>query len=116
METEKDRFGETMRLVERAREDIYFAARDRELIEKLRARLKKLETSEADIRCPKCPGKLETYSFETFVLDRCGACGGMWLDKGELESILRKVTRSSLGSVLDRLLSREEPRGEEYQR
>lgn len=116
METEKDRFGETMRLVERAREDIYFAAKDRELIEKLRVRLKKLQKSEAHVDCPKCPGKLDAYSFESFVLDRCELCGGVWLDKGELEGLLRKVTRLSLGSVLDRLLSREEPRGEEYQR
>ncbi len=36
MESEKDRFGEFMRLLERAKEDIYFAAKDRELIEKLK--------------------------------------------------------------------------------
>ncbi len=35
MEDEKDRFGEKMKLVERAREDIYFAEKDRELIESL---------------------------------------------------------------------------------
>jgi hypothetical protein len=33
MVEEKDRFGETMKLVERAKEDIYFAQRDRELID-----------------------------------------------------------------------------------
>lgn len=31
MEGEEDRFGEIMRLVELAKEDIYFAAKDREL-------------------------------------------------------------------------------------
>lgn len=36
MADEKDRFGETMKLVERAKEDIYFAERDRGLIEKLK--------------------------------------------------------------------------------
>ena len=36
MENEKDRFGDTMRLVEKAKEDIYFAERDREVLEKLR--------------------------------------------------------------------------------
>jgi Zn-finger nucleic acid-binding protein len=50
------------------------------------------------------------------VLDRCQACGGVWLDKGELEGILRKVTRLSLGSVIDRLLAREEPRREGCER
>jgi hypothetical protein len=46
MENEKDRFGETMKLVERAKEDIYFAEKDRELIEKLKARLKKMESGD----------------------------------------------------------------------
>ena len=58
MADEKDRLGETLRLLERAKEDIYFAQRDRELIEKLRAQLKKVE-KQADaneLRCPKCRG------------------------------------------------------------
>jgi len=33
MDNQKDRFGETIRLVEKAKEDIFFAARDRELVE-----------------------------------------------------------------------------------
>ena len=41
MVEEKDRFGETMRLLERAKEDIYFGQRDRELIEKLKAQLRR---------------------------------------------------------------------------
>jgi hypothetical protein len=36
MVEEKDRFGETLQLLERAKQDIYFAQRDRELIEKLK--------------------------------------------------------------------------------
>ena len=37
MENEKDRCGEKMPFVERANEDFYFAARDRELIEEMKA-------------------------------------------------------------------------------
>jgi len=37
MADDKHRFGETMKLVERANEDIYFEQRDRELIERLKA-------------------------------------------------------------------------------
>src|SRR5581483_2198054 len=62
MENEKDRFGETMRLVERAREVIYFAERDRELLENLRRQLRRVEKTE-ESRCPKCTGKLEAYTF-----------------------------------------------------
>lgn len=39
MEDGKDRFGDKMRLVERAKENTYFAAKDREAIEKLRQQL-----------------------------------------------------------------------------
>jgi hypothetical protein len=49
-----------MKLVERAKEDIYFAERDRELIEKLKAQLQKADKQESKLHCPKCPGSLET--------------------------------------------------------
>jgi hypothetical protein len=52
MADEKDRFGETMKLVERAKEDIYFAERDRELIEKLKAQLQKADKQESKLHCP----------------------------------------------------------------
>jgi hypothetical protein len=61
---DKDRLGETMKLVERAEENIYFSQRDRELIEKLKAQLQKVEDQESKLHCPKCRGLLETYSFQ----------------------------------------------------
>jgi nucleotide-binding universal stress UspA family protein len=42
----KDRFGEKMRLVRRARENIYFAEKDRQLIKRLRTRLQKAKRPE----------------------------------------------------------------------
>ena len=36
MEGERDRFGEFMKLLEHAKEDIYFAARDQELLAQLK--------------------------------------------------------------------------------
>jgi hypothetical protein len=106
MADEKDRFGETMKLMERAKEDIYFAERDRELIEKLKSQLQKIEKA-AGVRCPKCPGFLETYMFQRFVLDRCQSCGGIWMDKGELEGVLRKVNRGPLGAWIDKLTAKD---------
>ena len=106
MENEKDRFGDKMRLVERAKEDIYFAAKDRELIEKLKARLVKLQPrpEAPPLPCPKCHGKLESYSFMEIILDRCPACGGIWFDRGELEQILKKVSRGPLAALAERFL------------
>lgn len=110
MESEKDRFGETMKLVERAREDIYFAEKDRELIEQLKAHLKAADKAEAGgaLRCPKCHGELATYNFMEFALDRCKSCEGIWLDKGELEAVLKKVVRSPLGLYVERFISKGE--------
>ena len=41
MPNEKDRAGEQTTFVERANEDFYFATRDRELIEEMKARIAK---------------------------------------------------------------------------
>ncbi|HSK30677.1 MAG TPA: zf-TFIIB domain-containing protein [Candidatus Limnocylindria bacterium] len=108
MADEKDRFGDTLKLVERAKEDIYFAERDREVIEKLRARLRRVENASAELRCPKCHGLWESYTYEGFVLDRCNDCGGIWLDKGEMEGIIRKVSRGPLGDLIDKLTAKSE--------
>lgn len=111
MADEKDRFGEKMRLAERAKENIYFAAKDQELIEKIKASLKKVKPAvepQFSPACPKCPGKLESYTFMNFSLDRCESCGGMWLDRGELEGILKEAVRSPWRALLKRLLARAE--------
>ena len=107
MADEKDRFGETMRLVERAKEDIYFTERDRELIEKLRSQLKKIENKENELHCPKCQGSLESYTFHGFVLDRCQGCGGIWMDQGELEGVIRQITRGPVGEWIARLTAKD---------
>lgn len=106
MSDEKDRFGDTLKLVERAKEDIYFAERDREMLEKLRGQLRKVEKNTAELRCPKCPGLLETYSLEGFVLDRCHECGGVWMDRGELAAVVRKISRGPLGAWIDKLTAK----------
>ena len=104
---EKDRFGETMKLLERAKEDIYFSQRDRELIEKLKAQLQKIEDQKSKLHCPIGHGLLETWCFHGIVLDRCQSCGGIWLDNGELEAIIKKLGRSPLGRWLDKLVGKE---------
>ena len=103
---EKDKFGETMKLKERAHEDIFFAEQDRELMEKLRANLQKTEKTAIDLRCPKCPGHLHGYTFEGFALDRCDTCGGVWMDRGELEGVVRKISRGPIGEWIDTLTAK----------
>jgi uncharacterized protein len=109
MVEEKDRFGEILQLLERAKEDIYFAQRDRELIEKLKAQLHKVEDVESKLHCPKGHDLSETCTFQEFLLDRCPSCGGVWMDNGQLEGIIKKVARGPLSHWLDKLIGKEEP-------
>jgi Transcription factor zinc-finger len=101
----KDHFSETLKLLDRAKEDIYFAEHDRQLIEKLRAQLKRVEKRAGEFRCPKCPGELHAYSFHNFILDKCNKCGGVWMDNGELEAVIRRVTRGPIGEWIEKLVS-----------
>jgi Zn-finger nucleic acid-binding protein len=111
MENEKDRFGEKVKFNERANEDTYFTVKEHELIEEMKAEFQKLESAtraERIVGCPKCRGKLERYEFMGFVLDRCGSCEGVWLEKGELDGIVRRATRGPLGAFFDRCFSKNE--------
>ena len=42
------------------------------------------------IACPKCGAGLEELTHEGVTIDRCPACGGVYLDKGELERVMAK--------------------------
>ena len=42
------------------------------------------------MKCPKCGMQLEEIAFGDVRVDKCFHCEGMWLDKGELESIHTK--------------------------
>lgn len=92
-----------------AQEDEYFA---KEQVEKLRKlaleRQRKLESAEKEaqkarhfMRCPKCGDELHTIHFRDIDVERCFACGGTWLDQGELEKVVAKeggvVTKAILG-------------------
>jgi len=110
MENQKDRFGEKQ-FVERAEEDFYFAAKDRALLQEMKIETRKVEATmrqERAATCPKCGGKFVVYSFMDFVLDRCESCERIWLDKGELEGILRRATRGPLGAFLERCFYKDE--------
>jgi hypothetical protein len=40
------------------------------------------------MRCPKCGQQLEAFQHHNIALDKCSGCEGVWLDKGELESLV----------------------------
>jgi uncharacterized protein with PIN domain len=80
-------------------EDEYFVKMDAELIKAQRARLDaeraRAERASHYMRCPKCGGQLVETDFHHVKIDRCTDCGGIWLDKGEME-MLQQVDQSNI--------------------
>jgi hypothetical protein len=74
----------------KAFEEEYFHRKEKETLEKLRAKLAAEAEAANHPQCPKCEGKLVGVDFEGHHIDRCAQCGGFWLDKGELEALTRK--------------------------
>jgi Zn-finger nucleic acid-binding protein len=42
------------------------------------------------MKCPKCGMQLEEIAFGDVHVDKCFNCEGLWLDKGELDTIQKK--------------------------
>ncbi len=102
---EKDRFGNKLKEKERAEEDLYFAKRDRELLDKIKkkeADASKTQAAFSPGLCPKCGGALAERKVEEVAVDECGSCHGIWLDAGELEVLSRREKESWLGRLLRR--------------
>ncbi len=94
---------------EHANEDGYFANKEHELIEDMRLEFHKAQAArrEAEMAtCPKCSGKFQKYPFMGFSLDRCESCQGIWLEKGELDGILRQQARGPLALFLDKCFAK----------
>jgi hypothetical protein len=92
----------------KALEEEYFRRKEREAIEKLRAKMTAEEQEKVSaasaLRCPKCDGTLEGVVHDKIEIDVCNTCGGVWLDAGELEQLSKRET----GGWLSRLWSSSE--------
>ena len=77
----------------------YFAKHNAELIRERRARLdeerKAQERTSHYNKCPRCGIDLSEHDHKGVKIDKCDSCGGMWLDKGEME-MLAHVDRSKM--------------------
>jgi len=103
---EKDRYGDKLHDVEKAREDKFFADRDRELLQKLKAQTGAQEEQAvrelAHMRCPKCGERLVTRTQLDVEIDACPTGHGIWLDDGELEKLTTRESTGWLARVLGR--------------
>ncbi len=69
-------------------EEEYFARLDAELRKELRRKADEERAAQVAAERNKCPrdgSALVARETHHVVIDECPACGGMWLDKGELE-------------------------------
>lgn len=103
---EKDRYGDKLRDAEKAREDKFFADRDRELLQKLKAQSGAQEEEAvrelAQARCPRCGERLTTRSQLEVEIDECPKGHGIWLDAGELEKLTQQESPGWLSRILGR--------------
>jgi hypothetical protein len=87
-------------------EQDYFKQKDLELLAELRE--KSAATRQAETQARKSPITGEPMiqkSFHGVTIDVCPTSGGVWLDAGELE-MLMKVNQTAVGGFLKNLLGR----------
>jgi hypothetical protein len=90
------------------REDAYFTKKEFELKKKrAEERHKKMTEEEKKnlkklhyMCCPKCGKKLIEIDYKGVRIDKCSGCSGIWLDKGELETITQ-LEKSIVKKFLD---------------
>lgn len=75
----------------KALEEEYFHRKEQEALKKMREQMAQEKQAQEDeasaLHCPKCAGILKEMTFAGVSIDRCEACGGVWLDAGEIERL-----------------------------
>jgi hypothetical protein len=75
-------------------EEEYFNRENSEASEKRRAKIQLAAEAKAagisTMNCPRCAGNLQEKRFEQVLIDTCDNCGGVWLDSGELEQLMKR--------------------------
>lgn len=92
----------------RKNEDEYFARHNAELLAEHRARLDAERRARAEggqlLRCPRDGGAMFERSHHGVTVDVCPDCGGVFLDRGELE-LLEHVEDREMGRAASRLFA-----------
>lgn len=57
--------------------------------------------NEKTIRCPRDGGRMEQERIGSVRIDRCPQCGGIWLDKGELEQVVKSAEPRAVQAEVD---------------
>ena len=84
MDDEKDRLGDKLHELEKAREDQWAHAEDQRLMDKLRQR------HTADLHCPHCSSKLAAHAANGVAALACPKGHGGWVDHETLQHLRRR--------------------------
>lgn len=101
--SDKDRVGEPLpqdafRNVPFTDEDAYFAEQEQINLKLLKKEREKAFNDERHCIRPSCEGKaMERVAIDNVEIDKCPTCGGVWLDPGELELLLKRAKGSKNG-------------------
>jgi Transcription factor zinc-finger len=99
MEDGKDRLGKRLQEKEKGEEDRYFAAKDREAIDRMKLRDAKDVVQEALGHCPRCGASLRPVTVHGVEVLQCPVDCGTWLDKGALQIVAQRERNSWLGRL-----------------
>lgn len=98
-------------------EEEYFYKQNQELIRKYRSKLNQERQRLQDeqekgvhwMKCPKCGHNLKEMNMSGVMIDLCGECGGVFLDKGELDLLRKASDHESFFVVLNELVGPHDP-------
>ena len=80
---------------EKALENQYIYNEEKKKIEQMRESAREeIVKTYCHNRCPKCGGAIEAMTFRGVPLDKCPACGGIWLGPNDLQILASKDHRS----------------------
>jgi len=102
---EKDRLGSKLQEKGRGDEGRYFAQRDQEALKKLKHSAEAELSKDALLRCPKCGTQLKLVEHHGITVEECPSCQGLWLNRGELETLSQRENEGWIGRFIRRSLS-----------
>ncbi len=90
-------------------EDEYFVREDAEKKRRIALEMKKALAAEEQkklkdlhfMSCPKCGMKLQRIRFRGVDVDACFSCGGLFLDKGQVDRIAKPEGKGVMWAVLN---------------
>jgi len=88
-------------LKEHRQEDMYFTARDRELLRRLHDAVEDEHRESvrelARARCPECGTHLERHAYRDVAVEACPVGHGLWMTEAEMRTLARRESSSWIG-------------------